>query len=228
MHVSPENLKRYGFTRNPNHPLWKNKKDALKTMDLRLVERQPSNATFHNLKGKELPCGSEQLLGLSLKFCIQENIPTPQVNKILTKLRRAVRLCAWLHSKDIAENEEDNNESIPGFYLPSTWLPPLDPPRIENGVAAFGGKLDDHFEHHKPDCEDSLIFHQRQAMKKFKNDPSIHICDTDKNLGPAAIGKQVYLKQDYEEHLVMMISRYPDGIELPTKSGRRIAVRTQT
>jgi hypothetical protein len=38
-------------------------------------------------------------------------------------------------------------------------------------------------------------------MKRFKNDPSIHICDTDKNIGPAAIGKQVYLKQVYEEHL---------------------------
>jgi hypothetical protein len=95
-HDSAAKLKRYGFTRNPNHPLWKNKKDALKTMDLCLLERQPYNATFHNLTGKELPCGSEQLLGLSLKLCIQENIPTPQVNKMLTKLRRSVRLRAWL------------------------------------------------------------------------------------------------------------------------------------
>jgi hypothetical protein len=38
-------------------------------------------------------------------------------------------------------------------------------------------------------------------MKKLKNDPCIHICDTDKNIGPAAIDKQVYLKQVYEEHL---------------------------
>jgi hypothetical protein len=28
-----------------------------------------------------------------------------------------------------------------------------------------------------------------------------HICDTDKNLGPAVIDKRVYLKQVYEEHL---------------------------
>jgi hypothetical protein len=38
-------------------------------------------------------------------------------------------------------------------------------------------------------------------MKKLKRDPTIHICDTDKNLGPEEIGKQVYLKQVYEEHL---------------------------
>jgi hypothetical protein len=79
--VSAKNLKRYGFTRNPNHPLWKNKKDTLMRMDISIIYRQPSNATFHNLAGKELPCGSEQLLGLSLKFCIQEKIPTPQVKK---------------------------------------------------------------------------------------------------------------------------------------------------
>jgi hypothetical protein len=29
----------------------------------------------------------------------------------------------------------------------------------------------------------------------------MHICDTDKNLGPTAISKRVYLKQVYEEHL---------------------------
>jgi hypothetical protein len=80
-------------------------------------------------------------------------------------------------------------------------VPPLAPPRIENGLAAFEGKLNDHFEQHKPDREDNLTFYQRRVMKKFKNDPSIHICDTDNTLGPEAIGKQVYLKQVYEEHL---------------------------
>jgi hypothetical protein len=57
-------------------------------MDIRLLEsRQPSNATFHNSTGNILPCGSEQLPGLSLKFCIQEKIPKPQVNKTVTILR---------------------------------------------------------------------------------------------------------------------------------------------
>jgi hypothetical protein len=144
-HVSGANQERYGFTRNPNHPLWKNKKDALKTMDLRLLERHPSNATFHNLTGKESPFGSEQLLCVSLKFCVQEKIPTQQVNKMLTKLRRAVRLCTWLDSKETDENEEDKNKYIPGLYLPSTWVPHLAPPYIENGLAAFAGKLKDHF-----------------------------------------------------------------------------------
>jgi hypothetical protein len=70
----------------------KNKKDVLKVTDLRLLDRQPSNFTFHNITGN--PCGSEQLLGLSLKFCVQEKIPVPQVTKTLARLRRAARLRA--------------------------------------------------------------------------------------------------------------------------------------
>jgi hypothetical protein len=167
-------------------------------MYLRLLELHPTNANFHNLTVKDLPCGSGQLLGLSFKFCIQEKIPTQQVNKMLLKLRRAVRLRAWLDSKETDDNEEDKNEYIPGFYLPSTWVPPLAPPHIENGLAAFEGKLNDHFERHKPDREDNLTYYLRRAMKKLKSDLSIHICETDQNLGPDAIGKQVYSKQVYE------------------------------
>jgi hypothetical protein len=95
-HVTCVNQKRYGFASNPSHPIWKNKKYAQENMDIHLLERQPANAAFNNLTGKDLPCGSEKLLGLSLNLCIQEKIPTQQVNKMLLKLRRAVRLRAWL------------------------------------------------------------------------------------------------------------------------------------
>jgi hypothetical protein len=98
-HIREANIKRYGFVSNPNHPLWKNKQEALRTMDLSLLDsRQPSNSTFNNMTGNKLPCGSDQLLGLSLKFCIQEKIPKSQVAKTVARLRRAVRLQAWMDS----------------------------------------------------------------------------------------------------------------------------------
>jgi hypothetical protein len=118
-----------------------------------------------------------------------------------TKLRCALRLRAWSDSKNTAENEEDKIEYIPGLYLPSMCVPPLAPTHIENGLAAFEVKLDDHLEHRKSDREDNLTFYQRWAMKKLKNNPAIHVCDADKNLDPPAIGNQFYLKQVYEEHL---------------------------
>jgi hypothetical protein len=104
--------------------------------------------------------------------------PDATGKKTLTKLRSAERLRTWLYSKDMDDNEEGKNEYIPGLYLPSTWVIPIAPPYIENGLAAFEGKLKDHLEQHKPDREDNLTFYQRRAMKKLKNDPAIHICDT--------------------------------------------------
>jgi hypothetical protein len=172
-------------------------------MDLSLLEsRQPSNATLHNLSGKKLPCGSDQLLGLSLKFCIQETIPKLQVKKTIERLRRAIRLQSWLdtHSDEKTEDKNDNNYT-PGMYLSSTWTPPQAPTHIENGLSAFEGKLNDYFEQRIPNRSDNLTFFQRRALKKLQADTSLHVCDTDKNLGPVVINKRVYLKQVYEEHL---------------------------
>jgi hypothetical protein len=157
-HIREINIKRYGFVSNPKHPLWKNKQEALRTMDLSLLEsRQPSNATLHNLSGKKLPCGSDQLLGLSLKFCIQETIPKLQVAKTIARLRRAVRLQAWLDAHSDEETEDKNdNDHIPGLYLSSTSTPPLAPTHIENGLSTFEGKLNDYFEQRRPNRSDNL------------------------------------------------------------------------
>jgi hypothetical protein len=162
-HIRDINIRRYGFVSDPNHPLWKNKQGALRTMDISLLEsKQPSNATLHNLSGKKLPCGSDQLLGLSLKFCIQETIPKLQVTKTIERLRRAVRLQAWLDThSDEKTDEKNDNDYTPGLYLPSTWTPPLAPTHIENGISAFEGKLNDYFEQRRPNRSDNLTFFQR-------------------------------------------------------------------
>jgi hypothetical protein len=113
-----------------------------------------------------------------------------------------VRLHAWLdaHSDEKTEDKNDNN-NIPGLYLPSTWTPPLAPTPIENGLSAFEGKLNDYFERRRPNRSDNLTFFQSRALKQLQADTSLHVCDTDNNLGPAVIDKRVYLKQVYEEHL---------------------------
>jgi hypothetical protein len=101
------------------------------------------------------------------------------------------------------EETEDKNDSdyIPGLYLPSTWTPPQAPTHIENGLSAFEGKLNDYFEQRRPNRSDNLTLFQRRALKQLQADTSLHVCDADKNIGPAVIGKRVHLKQVYEEHL---------------------------
>jgi hypothetical protein len=177
LHIREANVKRYGFVRNTNHPFWKNKQESLRSMDLSLLDsRQPSNATFHNMTGKNIPCGSEQLLGLSLKFCIQEKIPKPQVAKTVARLRRAVRLQAWLGSHSDEETDNRNGgDYIPGLYLPSTRTQSLAPTHIESGLSAFEVKLNDYFEQHRPNWSDNLTFFQRRALEKLQTDTSLHI-----------------------------------------------------
>jgi hypothetical protein len=125
-----------------------------------------------------------------------------QATKTIERLRRAVILHAWLntHSDENTEDKNDNDYT-PGLYLPSTWTLSLAPTYIENGISAFEGRLNDYFEQRRPNRSDNLTFFQRRALKKLQADTSLHVCDTDKNLGPAVIDKRVYLKQVYEEHL---------------------------
>jgi hypothetical protein len=111
-------------------------------------------------------------------------------------------LQAWLDAQSDEETEDRNDsDNIPGMYLPSTWTPPLAPTHIENGISAFEGKLNDYFEQRRPNRSDNLTLFQRRALKQLQADTSLHVCDTDKNLGPVVIGKRVYLKEVYEEHL---------------------------
>jgi hypothetical protein len=97
--------------------------------------------------------------------------------------------------------DKNDNDYTPGLYLPSAWTPPLAPTHIENWISAFEGKLNDYFEQRRPKRSDNLTFFQRRSLKKLQADTSLHVCDTDKNLGPVVIDKRVYLKQIYEEHL---------------------------
>jgi hypothetical protein len=128
------------------------------------------SATFHNMSGKKLPCGSDQLLGLSLKFCIQEKIPKLQVAKTVARLRRALRLQAWLDAHSDEETEDRNDSDyIPGLYLTSTWTLPLAPTHIENGLSAFEGKLNDYFKQRRPNRSDNLTFFPKSRPETITN-----------------------------------------------------------
>jgi hypothetical protein len=87
-HVPAANIKQYGFDIDPNQPLWKSKNYALKVMYMRLLDRQPSYTTFHNIKGKELTYGLEQLLDLLLNFLFGGGggLPVHQVTKIVVMI----------------------------------------------------------------------------------------------------------------------------------------------
>jgi hypothetical protein len=68
-YIEQECQKRYGFHADPLKPKWMNEAEALTTMDtILLLSKQQQNIAFHNLDNTNLPAGTNELLGLGLKF----------------------------------------------------------------------------------------------------------------------------------------------------------------
>jgi hypothetical protein len=87
-YINSECIHRYGFISDIKTPSWKNKINALKKIDPEKLElRPPTNLAFHNLSDTKLPTGTKHLLGLSLKFCLEQNRPTPAIETTIQKRR---------------------------------------------------------------------------------------------------------------------------------------------
>jgi hypothetical protein len=71
--------------------------NALKTINPDMLNlRKPSNLAFHNLSDSELPTGTQRLLGLSLKLCLQQGRPTPAIEDTIIKMQRLIRIRHWI------------------------------------------------------------------------------------------------------------------------------------
>jgi hypothetical protein len=115
-YIQEECDKRYGFHADPKQPVWQNKLKALTTMYTIIITGiHPSNLTFHNLECSTLPPGSKDLLGLGLKFCIQQLVPQPEVQSTMTRLARSIHIRQ--HTMTLPQNKDNDKYST---YHPST------------------------------------------------------------------------------------------------------------
>jgi hypothetical protein len=70
-----------------------NKAEALTTMDTSLLlSKQQKNLAFHNLDNTNLPAGTNELLGLGLKFCVQRPTPKPELKDTYSRLTPSVHI----------------------------------------------------------------------------------------------------------------------------------------
>jgi hypothetical protein len=99
------------------------------------------------------------------------------------------------------EAPEENQDYIPGLYLQSSWRAPHGDQYLEYRLLAFEIDLNTSIESRPPNRKDSLTYYERRALNEMRHDPSLIICDSDKNLGPAVTTKITYLKSIYTEHL---------------------------
>jgi len=187
----------YGFIANPSKPIWENIPSALKAIQATTYLNSPYNLHCHNLcKTLPLPTGYNQLLDLSLNYCIERKKPTPNIQNTLDKLNRSDRLKAWLKDNPIKKDKNYN----PNLYLPSCWKPPEAPSIIEQSLKTFGEKLKEITEQNtaRATPNSNLTRLQKNCLQKMLNDKCYIVCLSDKNLGSVLMERIRILNATYQ------------------------------
>ena len=168
---------------------------------------RPTNLAFHDLTTRlSPPQNLRSLLGLGLKF-----IPTPYKTTLLSqlrsekgafpRLRRNIELkCFFIDSPPLDPNESSPDYN-PRMYVQSPWKPPfsLVPRPLSHRLAQFETTIAPLFRS-KP-IRQNLLRHQRFALESLRSQNDFLIAQCDKNLGPAVIEREEYIRLAFRDHL---------------------------
>ena len=169
---------------------------------------RPTNMSFHDLTSKSIPPNNlRSLLGLSLKF-----IPNPRFNVTwrhyqmvtLPRLVNDLKVKTFMATKFADESDDDaEDEFNPRMYIRSGWTPPEHlfpfPKELPRRLRQF----ETHIKHlvHRQQCRSNLLPHQRVALDYIRNQQDLLVVQCDKNLGPALIERDEYIKLVFRDHL---------------------------
>lgn len=164
--------------------------------------RLPTNLTFHNLaQPGQLPPDTKLLLGLNLKFCIASNTLPNVISKTIRNLAYFIRTREALK----ISNTSQNSTYIKQIYQRNQlWSPPPATLTIEDKITSLKKALKHShngwvLKHNKSSlC--NLTHTQLRILTEIKTNQEI--IPTYKNLGPAVMHKDTYLKQILTEHLL--------------------------
>jgi hypothetical protein len=165
---------------------------------------------FHNLcTTVQTPPGTEFLLGLGLKYCIESPRPYQRLEKSIRRIQRSVRLhFAFKDQDEDSEAEDENVEAetrvkyIPSLYLPSDWQPPPAPDDAEYAMSKFDNRLTALIRALPRSRRYNLSRSQRQCLGDLAQRQDLIIFPTDKNLGPSIAERRPYIRQILAEHLL--------------------------
>lgn len=155
-----------------------------------------SNMAFHNLtKTVNLPPGFRSLLGLGLGFC-----PIPRMSTPVT----AIDTTRFLTNTKLKMFFDDNDDKpVPKLYFKSNWKPPdseFHPEFIER-LTKFVRAIHLTTARQRR-SKSNLLPWQRIAFAFLRNNKHLHVFKTDKNLGPAIIETETYVRRALDEHLL--------------------------
>jgi hypothetical protein len=139
------------------------------------------------------PKNIRSLLGLNLKFVPNpsRNVPWATFEKvILTRFDRDLRVKVFMAG---AEDDPENPYN-PKMYASSDWIQPklFTPIYLRERLSAFKTALKTQYKPRR--CQSNLLKHQQRSLNLLRNQDDFLIVQCDKNLGPAIIEKDEYIK----------------------------------
>lgn len=162
-----------------------------------LYYSRPSNIAYHNMcsSGPPPPSCTRSLLGLGLNFCLRSTYSSSPLDPDFQ------RFCKDIYTRMILAG---NSTPLPAnaLFIRSDWEPNIDdiPMELRARVSAFVNEAKKLF--HKRRSPSNLLPHQTAALNAIKARPDLIVWKTDKNLGPAVIERDVYIRRALDEHLL--------------------------
>ena len=84
--------------------------------------------------------------------------------------------------------------------MKSGWNPPREDPDLEENLFKIRQELLTNLIDNRPLWKNNLSHEERDGLRKIKEDPSVHVLATDKNLGPALVSTE-WVEQETLKHL---------------------------
>ena len=173
-----------------------NASNALRCLPLWYYLSRPSNLACHNLTTYlRPPPNIHSLLGLGLKFCPIPKTTFPDYSDCHKRFTRDA------YVKDVFANEETQPHFNPRLYVRSTWEPkPSDvAPITIRRTNRFLSSTIPLFS--KQRGRSNLLPHQKRLLQTLQQRQDLIVIQCDKNLGPALIERQQYIRLIYRDHL---------------------------
>ena len=84
--------------------------------------------------------------------------------------------------------------------MKSNWNPPREDPYLEENLYKIRRELLTNFSVNRPQWKPNLSREELRGLRDLKDDPSVRVLATDKNLGPALVSTE-WVEKETPKHL---------------------------
>ena len=161
-----------------------------------------ANLACHDLISKNSRASisnhQKKLLGLGLNFCVTRNKKAnKKATEYIDRFRRDIRLRIQFKD-DNKTKSTDKRLYVPNPY----WQPDKAAPKIESAIDRFKHSLEQKASSKQTSTKPNLRLTDTEALAELRDSDDLIVLPTDKNLGPAVVDKETYVRQCLTEHLL--------------------------